>query len=70
MPTPSLYPILMKAVASGIIRADGTEYIETFGLEMMEMIEVELVELDIDIEVVDLQLDVEVIEIIDVEIIC
>lgn len=70
MPTPSLFPLFLKAQAGGETIAAGTVYIETFGLEMLEMVEVELVELDVDIEVVPETVDVEVIEIIDVEILC
>lgn len=48
----------------------GTEYVETFGVEVYEMIEVEFVDMDIDVEIVENVPDVEVVELIDVEIIC
>lgn len=70
MGTPSLFPLFLKSGGTGAGGAAGTQYIETFGLEVLEMIEIELVDLDVDIEVVDLELDVELIEVIDVEIVC
>lgn len=70
MPTPSLFPIFLKAQAGGGSVAAGTAYIETFGLEMLEMIDVEVIDTSIDVEVIDLAQDVEVLEVIDVEILC
>jgi len=71
MPTPSLFPLFLKAQAGGGAAAPaGTEFIETFGIEVFEMIEVELLDVDIDVEIVENVPDVEILEIIDVEIIC
>jgi hypothetical protein len=70
MPTPSLFPIFLKAQAGGGTVAAGTVYVETFGAELLEMIDVEVVDIDIDIEIVENVPDIEVIETIDVEIIC
>ena len=73
MPTPSLFPIYLKAQSGGgggTPVPAGTEYVETFGVEVYEMIEVEFVDMDIDVEIVENVPDVEVIETIDVEIIC
>jgi len=68
MPTPSLFPIFMKAQAGGGVA--GVVYIETFGLEMLETVEIELVDLEIDIELIEV-IDVEVIDdVIEVEIPC
>jgi hypothetical protein len=67
MPTPSLFPIFLKAAAGG---SAGVVYIETFGLDVVEMIEVELIEMDVDVEVVDITTDIEILEVIDVEILC
>ena len=69
MPTPSLFPLFLKAQTGGG-GVSGTEFIETFGVEVLEMIEVEVVEMDIDVEIVENVPDVEIVEIIDVEIIC
>jgi hypothetical protein len=85
MATPSLFPIFLKAQSGGTAGAAGTQYIETFGLEVLEMIEVELIEMDVDVvemieveliemdvdvEVVDITTDIEILEVIDVEILC
>lgn len=71
MPTPSLFPMFLKAQSGGgAPTPEGTEYIETFGVEILEMIEVEIVDMDIDVEIVENVPDVEVLETIDVEIIC
>jgi hypothetical protein len=70
MPTPSLFPIFLKAQAGGGTVAAGTVYVETFGAELLEMIEVELVEMDIDVEIVENVPDAEILETIDVEIVC
>lgn len=70
MPTPSLFPYLLKAQSGGGTVAAGTVYVETFGAELLEMIDVEVVDIDIDIEIVENVPDIEVIETIDVEIIC
>lgn len=59
MPTPSLFPYLLKAQSGGGGVA-GTTYIEQFDVEVLEMIEV---------EVVDETITVEVIEIIEVEVV-
>ena len=69
MPTPGLFPILLKASA-GAGGAAGVVYIETFGLETLEMTNVEVIDLDIDIEVLEQTPDIEVLEVIDVEIVC
>ncbi len=66
MPTPSLFPIFLKGANS----VAGTVYIETFGLETLEIVNVELVDIDIDIELLDV-VDVEIVlDTIDVEIPC
>lgn len=67
MPTPSLFPYLLKAQAGGV---SGTVYIETFGVEVLEVVAVEVIETTVDVEVVEL-VDVEVVEdAIEVEIPC
>ena len=71
MPTPSLFPYLLKAAAGGGAPVqEGIQYVEFFGLEVLEMIEVEVVEMDIDVEIVENVPDAEIIEIIDVELVC
>lgn len=68
MPVPSLYPILMKSVAEGNIVAAGTQYIENFDVEVLEMIEVEILDETITVEIIE-TIDVEVAdETIEVEI--
>ena len=62
MATPSLFPIFLKAQSGGTA---GVVYIETFGLEVLEVVELELVEIDVDIElleVIDLELVPDIIE--------
>lgn len=70
MATPSLYPMFLKAATGGGSVAAGTVYVETFGAELLEMIEVEIVEMDIDVQIVQTDIDVDIVEIIDVEILC
>ena len=45
-------------------------YIETFGLEVLEMLDIELVEDIVEVEIIEDITEIEIIEIIDVEIIC
>jgi len=67
MPTPSLFPIFLKA-GSAVSTVSGIVYIEQFDVEILNMIEVEIVDETIDVEVVDL-IEVEVLDApIDVEI--
>lgn len=67
MPTPSLFPLFLKA-GSAVATVSGTVYIEQFDVEILDMIEVEIVDETIDVEVIDL-IDVEVLdETIEVEI--
>lgn len=65
MPTPSLFPYLLKAAAGG---SAGTVYIETFGVDILEVVDVEVIELQPAVEVVELVPDVVVLEPIEVEI--
>ena len=67
MPTPSLFPYLLKAQTAGVT---GTVFVETFGVEIVEPLDVEIIDLDVDVEVVDLDVDVEIEPILEVEIIC
>ena len=46
MATPSLFPIFLKAQSGGAGGAVGTVYVETLGVEVLEMIEVEIVDVD------------------------
>jgi hypothetical protein len=67
MPTPSLYPIFLKAQSGGGGTA-GVTYIEQFAVEVLEMIEVEIVDETITVEIVEV-IDVTVLdETIEVEI--
>ena len=59
MPTPSLFPLFLKAQSGGGV--GGTEYIERFDLEFVDM--------EIDVEIIDYMIDVEIIETIDVEVV-
>ena len=71
MATPSVFPIFLKAQSGGgDPTPEGIQYVETFDLEVLEMLEVEIVDLDIDIEIVDNVPDVELVEPIEVEIDC
>jgi hypothetical protein len=70
MPTPSLFPMFLKAESGGAGGAVGTAYVEFFDIEVLEMIEVEIEDVDIDVEIVENVPDVEVLEIIEVEIDC
>lgn len=67
MPTPSIFPMFLKANAGDTVVA-GVVYIEQFAVEVLEMIEVEIVDDTITVEIVEV-IDVEVIdETIEVEI--
>ena len=67
MTTPSLFPIFLKGGSSG---PAGIVYIETFGLEILETVNIEIVDIDVDIELIEV-VDVQVVDdIIDVEIPC
>ena len=67
MPTPSLFPYLLKAAAGG---ASGVVYIVTVGIEVLETVNIVVVELVPDVEVVE-RVDVDVVEdAIEVEIPC
>jgi hypothetical protein len=61
MPTPSLFPIFLKAQSGGGGGVTGTEYIERLDLEFVDM--------EIDVEIIDYMIDVEIIEVIDVEVV-
>lgn len=54
MPTPSLFPYLLKAQAGGGGGVTGTQYIENFDVEVLEMIEVEIVDETITVEVIEI----------------
>ncbi len=49
---------------------EGIQYVETFAVEVVEVLEIEVVDVDIDVEIVENVPDAEVIEIITVEIDC
>lgn len=67
MPTPSLFPIFLKAGAA-IGTVSGTVYVERFDVEILDMIEVEIVDETIAVEVIG-EIVVEILdETIDVEI--
>jgi hypothetical protein len=67
MPTPSIFPVFLKAKAGDTFVA-GVTYVEQFSVEVLEMIEVEIVDETITVEIVDV-IDVAVIdETIEVEI--
>ncbi len=68
MGTPSLFPYLLKSGGTGIGGAAGTVYIETFGVEVVEVVDIEVIELQPAVEVVELVVDVEILEEIEVEI--
>lgn len=59
--------MFLKQGAGNLI---GTVYVETFGLEVLEMVNIEVVEDIIEVEILYDIPEIEVIEIIDVEIIC
>lgn len=71
MPTPSLYPLFLKAQSGGGGGVPaGTVYVETLGIEVDEMVDVEVVDLSVDVELVSAT-EVELVEIVvDVEVIC
>lgn len=63
MPTPSLFPIFLKAQAGGAGGVAGTEYIERFDLEFLDMmIDVEIIDLTIDVEIIEPDIDVEIVD--------
>ena len=66
MPTPSLFPLFLKAASGGGV--SGTVYIETFGVEIVEVVDVEVIQIQPTVEVVELVVDVEIVEEIEVEI--
>lgn len=67
MPTPSIFPMFLKANAGDTTIA-GVTYIEQFDVEVLEMIEVEIVDDTITVEIVEI-IEVAVIdETIEVEI--
>lgn len=65
MTTPSIFPMFLKQGAGSVT---GTVYVETFGVEILEVVDVEVVELQPTVEVVELVPDIEVLEPIEVEI--
>lgn len=68
MPTPSLFPLFLKAQAGGAGGVAGTTYIENFDVEILEMIEVEIVDETIAVEIVEL-IEVEIVDdVVEVEI--
>lgn len=52
MPTPSLFPMFLKANA-GDTTVAGVTYIEQFDVEVLEMIEVEILDETITVEIIE-----------------
>jgi hypothetical protein len=60
MPTPSLFPMFLKAGAA-VATVSGIVYIEQFDVEVLEMIEVEIVDETITVEIVE-TIEVEIVD--------
>ena len=62
MPTPSLFPMFLKAQAGTIVQGGaGTVFIETLEFEVLDLIDVEIIDDPIEIEIVEF-VDVEIVE--------
>lgn len=71
MPTPSLFPVFLKAKAGDVLANPAQVFVETFGLDtVLETVDLELVELATDVEVVDV-MDVALVDLeIGVDVVC